>query len=564
MGLFRSQYSTRGGFRLATFGTLLIGSGIAAGVFVGMPKLHQSMALTDAPVSLTCIELLRDGVPENTSMVTLRDAQVHPPGELMIGSDEHPLPPMLSKMSGVLADPRATAMVDRLVRGDVSPRGVIRCDGPQPLGLSPGRETAEAATREIEETGSLTVHVSEDPTARLVCQAADYLQLAMPETMKQAASIPTYLLQPVSQIATRREASVWVLGGAVAVAIGFVLCGSASLGWWALFSPLGAILGLPGWILRSGRGGKLTWLITLSTGAAAIGGGFYLVVTLGRLGLPGGDWAWHSAGFLAVSWGAAAMIGTVLSIRANRGRSDSVDALAGITPAVENTRSKKKSKRTATQSDDSNQSMTESRPAALESMISRNDYTHRYLDSPLNVSTSMETVGEVQQQTANLEKLQFDAPLIIGIGRGEDAIEGTVQVGCRNLVLAMTDCFDEDLRFRMVSFLDDGHVVVSGNGQDPRLSETVNGDTASLRTFNVTDAAKMVTKHLEAAAEIAERRQTSLIELDPSEWRDMVHYSERCMADTLHHAYVEKWDISDEQYGRFGFPPRQVDAHVMV
>ncbi|WP_144059027.1 hypothetical protein [Rhodopirellula sp. SWK7] len=560
MGLFRSSQSTRGGFRRASFGTLLIVCGIAAGVFAGVPMLHQSLTMTQTPVQLSCVELLRGGIPENTSIVVLRDAQVHPPGELELNVDGGAASPMLGKVQAVLAHPRAAVLVDRLVRGDVLPRGMTKRPGPQPLRLTPGRETAEAALNETKETGSLTVHVSEDPTAKLICKIADRLSLPIPDGMQQAAEIPSFSLKPASLIATQRDALLWCVGGGLSMAFGLILCGSSPIGWWAVLSPISALIGLPGVILRNGRGGFITWFLSLIAGGAALAAGYHLAFEMGRLGQAGGIWLWQSAGLLSASFGLAAILGTLLSIRSKRRMGDdNHDALATMVPSVTSSSTKKHRRNT-----ENEESSAEPRPAALQSMISTNDYTRRYLDPRLNVSVNMETAADVQKQTESLERLQFDSPLIIEIARGEDTIEATVQVGCRNLVLAMTDCLDENLRLRMVSILEDGHVVISGNGADERLTDTTDGDTSSLRMHVTGKAAKLVTKHLEVAAEIAEKRRTKMVLLEPNEWRDVIHYSERCMADTLHHAHLEKWDISSASYGRFAFPPQEVSIPAMV
>ncbi|MFG0289006.1 MAG: hypothetical protein ACF8CQ_12565 [Rhodopirellula sp. JB044] len=562
MGLFRSNQPTRGGFRRASFGTLLFVFGLVTSVFVGIPSLHQSLTKNQTPVTLTCIELLRGGVPEETSMVVLRDAEIHPPAKLDLNAAGFSDSPIGDKVQAVLAYPRASKLVDKLVRGDVLPRGMVKRPGPQPLRLSPGRETAEAATAETIETGALVAHVSEDPTAKYICAIADQFSLPVPEGLRQAAKIPAFSLKPASTISTQQNALMWCVGGGLSLALGLVLCGSVRLGWWSILSPISAFIGLPGVPLRSGRGDRMTWLLSIMIGAAGIAGGYHLAFEMGHLGKTGGVWAWQAAGVVSASFGIAALLGTMLSMREKRHTvSLDHDALSEMVPSVT---SKKTSKKQNAPSENTESTDPEPRPAALQSMITSSDYTRRYIDPRLNVSPNMETAADVQKQTESLERLQFDSPLIIEIARGEDTIEATVQVGCRNLVLAMTDCLDDHMRLRMVSILDDGHVVISGNGEDERLTETINGEAASLRTFATTKAPKLVTKHLEVAAEIAERRHTKMVLLEPNEWRDVIHYSERCMADALHYAQREKWEIVDSHYGRFAYPPQPVSAPVMA
>lgn len=563
MGLFRSQDTPRSGFRRATFGTLLIIGGIVTGAFVGVPRLHQSLTASHTPVPLDCIELLREGLPEHSSMVVLRDAQVHPPGELGFDAPGPAPPSMAAKVQSVLANRRAAPLLDRLVRGDVLPRGMLKRSGRQPLRLSQGRETAKVASEEIEQTGTLKVHVSEDPTWKLVCTTADYLKLPVPQSVKQSAEIPHFSLHPASLIGTSREASVWVLGGGCSLALGLILCGSSSLGWWVLLSPLAAVLGLPGVWLRNGRGNRLTWMVSFALGVVCLAAGYHLAITMGRFAQAGGVWLWQAAGLIALAGGVAAILGTMLSIRGARSNSSS-HAHANMASVERGKRTAKKHSQRRKGADEEPDTMFEPRPEALLSKIGTSDYTRRYVDPQLHVSPNMEPPSDVQIQTASLERLQFDSPLIIEIGRGEGTIEATVQIGCQNLVLALTDHLNGHLRLRTVSFLADGHVVLSGNGQDDRLAKPIQGDASSLQVFDVSAAPKLVAGHLQTAAQIAERRHTKLMTLEPNEWRDLVHYSERCMANTLHQAHVEKWEITDAQYGRFAFPPREVAAPVLV
>jgi hypothetical protein len=564
MGMFSSQNSNSGGFRRASLGTLLIVGGAIAGICVGMPMLHQSYTVTQTPVSMSCVELLRDGIPPETSMVSLIDAQVHLPGKVEIGLEGQADSAALAKVQALLALPQAQPLVDRMVRGDVLPRGMTKRPGPQPLRLSAGRDTAETAAEEVLQTGELFVHVSADLTAKLILQASQALQLPVPDRLQLAADIPAYTLQPASLILPRQDAFMWVGGGALALVLGWILCGSCSLGWWAFFSPISALLCLPGFPLRRGRGNRTIWLLTLVAGVAGLAGAHYLMMTRGHFGQSNGIWIWQSAGLLVGTFAVATIAGTVLSIRAKQRPELSDDPFASMAPSAKKKKFKGGRSRKFDDVDAEAEALLRAKPAQLQSMLATNDYARRYLDPRLSVSVNMQTSAAVQAQTESLERLQFDAPLIIEFSRGEDTIEATVQVGCRNLVMAMTDSLNDDLRLRMVSMLEDGHVVISGNGEDERLTTALNGESTSLRVFPTMQAAKLVTKHLEEAADIAQHRRTKMVLLDPSEWRDVIHYSERCMADTLHHAHLEKWDIADAHYGRFSFPPREVTSPVMM
>lgn len=556
MGLFRTQSSTRSSFRLASLGTLLCISGVFAGGIVGVPKLHRVLALSQEPISLTCLELLQSEVPQQSSIVQLSDPFIHPPGEMELPGDETTSMPGLAKMQALLADPRAKEIVDQLVRGDVLPRGVPRRPGHQPLKLSRGRHTAELAQTEVDQTGTLTVHVSKDASPRTICKIAAYLQLPMPATLAAQADLPAYTLHPTSLIGSRREAFVWTVGGAFALALGLVMCGSATSGWWMLFSPVAAIIGLPGMPLRNGRGNRITRAIGVAIGLGSLLAAFYLSVHLGAIGQSHGQWFWQTAGWATASFGFAALGGTWLNARSNRVQNMSSDALSQFA-----TRKKKQSK--AERQADFNQQIA-SKPTQLQNMLDAGKYTRRYFDAKLSVSLKNETSGELENQANRLEKMQFDQPLLIEHCADDRMISATVQIGCRQLVMVVMEEIGEALNIRLTSILEDGHVIVSSGGGDDRLANDFSGEAATVHVFDSSIAAKLVTLHLERAATIAEKRQTKLVLLDANEWRDLIHYSERCLAQTMHELKLERWDVSSSHYGRFSFPPTAVLAVAMA
>ena len=81
MGLFRNKTSAPSGFRRASLGSMLTLGGIVASVFVGLPKLHRALSIRQPPAEMSCLELLQSGIPEQSSLVVLTNAAVHPPGE---------------------------------------------------------------------------------------------------------------------------------------------------------------------------------------------------------------------------------------------------------------------------------------------------------------------------------------------------------------------------------------------------------------------------------------------------------------------------------------------------
>lgn len=556
MGLFRIQSSTRSSIRRTSLGTLLCFSGLFAGGIVGVPKLHRALSMSQEPVERTCLELLQSGVPQKSSIVRLSDAEVHPPGEMELPDEASMVMPGLAKMQVLLADPRAQGLVDQLVRGDVLPRGVPRRPGFQPLKLSMGRSTVESAQNEIDQKGTLTVHLQRDDSARLIQKMASLLRLPLPETLNAQADLPAYTLHPTSLIGSRQEALAWTIGGTTALAAGLVLCGSAKLGWWMIFSPFAAILGLPGIPFRNGRCHRVARWFGAVIGLGSLGAAFYLWVEIGKIGQSGGQWLWHAAGCVAASVGLAILCGVWFNVRSDRVGSRSVGTLSQFA-----TRKRKKSKRE--READFKQQIA-SKPTPLRNMLDGSEYTRRYLDAKLSVSFKSEPSEQLDLQARSLAKMHFDEPLIIEHCADDKMTSATVQIGCRNLVMVVMEDIESRLKIRLTSFLEDGHVVLSSGGTDGRLNQDFSGNATSVHVFESSTAAELVTLHLERAAAVAEQRQTKLVLLEPNEWRDLIHYSERCLAQTMHELKTEKWEVLESYYGRFSFPPTPVSTPAMV
>lgn len=555
MGLFRTKTSTLSGFRRASVGSMLTLGGVVASIFVGLPKLHRALSVSQPPAEMTCLELLQSGIPKQTSLVVLTDAAVHPPGDIELPNQAENSNPALAKVQSLLADPRAKSVVDQLVRGDVLPRGVPNRGGHQPLKLSLGREAAEIAQEDIDKSGSLTVQVTEDPTSRLVCQAASWFKLELPESLVAQKDLPSYTLHPVGKIGSTRDALFWVVAGGLAITIGMISSGSARFGWWFVLSPFGFILGLPGIPLRNGRGNRMTWFASFMFGILGLAAAYQLMIVMGGLGQPQGQWWLQAAGLLCATLGLAALIGTYLSARAVPMNKLSIDTL-DVSASSKSKSSKGKISSVEREADLQNQIAAE--PDKLSSMKAASAYTRRYMDPKLSVSIETQATGELREHNQKLEKLHFDSPLIIETCVDDQRREATVQVGCRNLVLATISMIEDETQTRMTSVLADGHVVMSSNGSDERVGADLDGDFVSLRSFDGTSVSKLVTKHLEIAATFAEQRASQLVPLEPNEWRDLIHFTERCLADALHHAKIEKWDVSNGHYGRFCFPPGEV------
>ncbi|MCC9644947.1 MFS transporter [Rhodopirellula sp. JC740] len=577
-------YSKRRNTRRAAIGSLFFVAGLFAGTIVAVPKLHRAWLAEQTPVEMTCGELLQNGIGE-ASVVRLTDATVAEPPEEMQFAMLEPAPNAMQAMpvgSGMgawmsgdkvsmakktLADalrhPRAQTMLDEMVRGEVMPRHLGGTNMPQPLKLSPGREVAAKAVDEVRSTGSLTVFVSEDPTIQWIADGANLLGVELPESFVDLAKLDCYSLHPVSLTESKQNAAIWAAGSALTLTLGWLLCSSAGWGIWILFCPIAAVAGVFGLPMRSGRGNKVTWTLAFFAGGFCLAAAFVLTVFLGGLGSTPSSWAFQAAGFVSLCAGLALWLGILGSMKTKRNMAMSISSLDNLVVAdpKRSRSSKKAAKKSSGDVDASKFASDGVRQDKLQETLSKNaSYSRRYLDPRLSVPANLTIRDEANENVIVWQNNAFEEPLAIEIGRGDAACSATVQVGCQNLVLAMTDELDGNIRLRLISFLDNGHCLISVDGSYPELTENLSNEFATISVFESADAKKLLAKHLEVSADAAERQHSGLIRLDSNEWRDIVLLSERAVKSVLHDEGLQKWEIHDATYGRFAFPCRPIQS----
>ncbi|MFG0267603.1 MAG: MFS transporter [Rhodopirellula sp. JB055] len=577
--------SKRRNTRRAAVGSVLFLAGLFCGTLVAVPKLHRVLLSEQTPVDLTCAELMQRGVDESP-VVRLTDATIVEPAEELEFALLEPDPTatqnlpvgsgMSAWMSGdkvakaksTLADalrhPRSKKLMDQLVRGEVVPRGFVGQSMPQPLKLTPGREIAVHALEELKATGTLTAYVTEDPTSKWIVQAAERSNLTLPEPFLKSAEMDHYSLHPVSLQESKLNAGIWMGASALAMTLGWLFCSSAGWGLWILFCPIAAIVGIFGLPMRSGRGNRVTWMLAFLTGALCLVAAYGFAFVLGGLGQSQSTWAWQAAGFIAGCAGLALWIGIRGSIKTKRSLALSprcLDELIASDKGRAKGKKKGKGKRASKkdQSDAEQYATLGVQQDKLKETLDKNaSYSRKYLDPRLSVPANAVASPEALEHNLHWQKADFEEPLLVEIGRGEAACAVTIQVGCQSLVLGMTDELDGVVRLRMVSVLDDGHCLVSVDDSYPDLQMSGSNGHATLSVFESVNAQKLLAKHLENAADIAEQRHSRLVTLDSNEWRDIVLLSERVLKSILHDSGQQKWDVRDTTYGRFSYPAQPV------
>ena len=547
---FRPSSQGRRNARRAVFGSVLILGGFVTASLIGTGKLHRALTADLDPVSTSCRQLVsREQL--DSPIFSLTDAAVHPPAAVTTDGLPEDAPEIVSWVYSWMADPRLQPVVDQCVRGQVTPQGLLPTSNAPRLNLGYGRWISDEARTQVKTTGGLVVHVTEDPTAKFLSRALEVFGLDVPDSLRQQANNRAWTLHPVTTIDSVPKASAWGVGGILAMSLGWLLCGSAGLGRWTILCPLGAVLGLPGLPFRSGRGNRMSRTCLVLLGFGLIGLGYQLTVPWGGLLRPTMVWPLLVAATVSISLGIAAVVGGILSARSQRPMELPADWADGL-----GSRPKKNANRKS-KLDDSAASNVIELPPPLKTATT---FVRRYVDPRLSVSAASVPEEEARVQTELLEKLDFEPPLLIEVGRGSGACDVTIQVGCHQMTLAMTDRLDGCLRLRMVSFLECGHVILTANDPDGEFLASCADEAATLTLVETNLATDLLTEHLTVAAEIGEAKGSPMVAFESSEWRDIIHYSERCLADILHHDGRQKWEIMDATYDRFTYPPQTIPA----
>ncbi|MEP4681903.1 MAG: MFS transporter [Rhodopirellula bahusiensis] len=580
--------SKRRNTRRAAVGSVLFSAGLFCGTLVAVPKLHRALSSEQTPVEMTCAELVQNGIGES-SVVRLTDATIAEPSEEMDFAMLEPDPSaaqalpvgtgMRAWMSGdkvamakstiskTLKHPRSKKLIDQMVRGEVIPRDFVGASMPQPLKLSPGRDIAALALEEVKTTGTLTAFVTEDPTSKWIAKSGDYLGVELPEPFVKSAEMDQYSLHPISQTESISNAGIWIGASAFSMTIGWLLCSSAGWGLWILFCPVAAIVGVFGIPLRSGRGNRVTWMLAFFVGAFSLAAAYGLAFVLGGLGQAQSMWTMQAAGFIAACAGMAIWLGIRGSIKTKRSMVLSPGSLDDLflpkkgraKKAKPSEKQKRAKKSSGTDVDADQYATTGVRQDALQETLNKNaSYSRKYLDPRLSVPANAQASPEAMEHNLLWQKADFEEPLLVEIGRGDAACQATIQVGCQNLVLGMTDELDGQVRLRMISVLEDGHCLVSVDDSYPDLQNGGANEQATLSVYESVKAPKLLAKHLENAADLAEKRSSGLVTLDSNEWRDVVLLTERVLKSVLHDEGHQKWEIYDMTYGRFSYPVQDV------
>lgn len=601
--------STRPRSVLVILGGIVAWAGLVGGVLIATPQYHYAMTIQEEPVEMTWHELVENGLTDN-SHVRLIDVAIENKDtpaffEEMLDLDPDADPEDQQAAFEELAEQVDFTQVFEAVSEPlkVFPKGENAKDFPAKVVIPFHCLNIDAAVEEIESAGTLTGHFQFSDGSDIATQlmesfmSAAATQSAKPITdqdapdselagnddssanatgaeteagdMGEDAVIATgktdevatagplpqdadvamdadrgdelqYLYGPVIGIPDRAESAQWFWLAGFAVAFGLVICGAGgpSLAC-CLFFQVPSILSMLGYPMRYGRATKTTRLVYLTIGLGLIGIGYDTMVVKGRIGEVDGDVLAAALGFVPTFVGAAAVLGVFTNVMMHR-------LNLSLEPATK-------------QSAEPKINMTEAcslGPIEAEPSFGFED---RYL-----VPNEQAMPEPLEQVASALLKVGFEHPESMAHQDGLEFKPTLLQLGCQDMVVVDVDLQDGKVATRMTSVLHDGLTMITLSSNIAVENQTRMGTSGMYTSSDSSDPIEMLSSHLEGVIELAEKRQTSIVALEPSELIDVALCSQRVLADIKAQYGEDNVEVEPASYGRFHVPIQPIPSCAAV
>ena len=525
------------------------------------------MTMKEEPVEMTWRELVENGLTDN-SYVRLIDVD--------LSQQENPMGFFEDMLNGFRPEAEAPpedqeaafeAMAANMNFGDFA-QTVMQPIKVYPLDQDPSEVPAvvvvpqtgwatEAAFDEIETEGTLTGRFTLTSTGGFEMQVANALIAAAeahdhladeegiaadePEEMADegledkiaALDGKKWVYEPVFSVVSLSDARQWFWLSGLAVAVGLVICGAGgpSLACCVFFQGP-SILSILGYPMRYGRAGTTTRLVYGGIGIGLISWGYQRMIVEGRFGQLDGDIGLCVIGFLAGSVGAAALLGAITSVAAER-----------LNVSLEPKTKKKEPERKMT--------FTE----ACSLAPPEEDRASGYIEKPLISEFSNSMPDSMQTISESLSSVGFGSPESVAWSDGEDQHRAAlIQLGCQEMVVADVEHIDGEVRSRLVSVLHDGIAVITLSSNTPSQKSMRFGTSGLYSVSECDEPIEMLSAHLEQTISMAEKRDTTVVTIEASEPTDVVLFARRVLTDIRAQYGEENVEVGDHRYGRFCFP----------
>ena len=341
-----------------------------------------------------------------------------------------------------------------------------------------------------------------------------------------------YMLEPMSEPIDRSQASsnFWLIG--FCLSFGLILCASGGPSIvCCVFFMLPSLISLIGYPMRYGRGGTMTRLLYLVIGAGFVGYGYTAMFVQGQFGQINGNPFLHAIGFASLFVGLAGMLSIPTQIIARK-----LFASVEVKPRKPPVK------------------MSLQQACSLTPVDAQPDYE----DPEFSSASDAHLQPEMQMLADALEPLDFTDQQNLQHVHGGSTVSSMLLLGCKGMVVADIESVGGAICSRLVSVLHDGMTIVtiSRNTEADAASRVgANGCYQKSGSVNPID---MMSEHLDRTAELAEKRDSTVVHIDADEITDVSKLGRRVLADVRSQFGEVVQDINYATYGRFRFPPQRI------
>lgn len=351
----------------------------------------------------------------------------------------------------------------------------------------------------------------------------------------EATGQATYHFEPLAEPPSLDYASSWYWLTGLGVAVGLVLCGSGGPSLVCCLAFHGpSLISLLGFPLRYGRGNHATRALYVIVGLGLMSYGYQMTVGAGKIGDIDGSEILVGLGFVPTFVGFGAVLGAVTNFAVER-----------LDISLESSRPNPRRKK-----------MSLKEACSLEPLDA--EKPNAYAD-PKFVSFTQSVHGPpLDHVTEPLATMEFGTPVRYDMTVGTQQHGVSLSLGCRDMVVADVRHHEGDVKVRFLSVLDDGLVVATHDRGHEHLPAKRFGTAAMLLVADESDPLDLISCHLELVAEMAEKRNARVTELESDEIKHVYRYADRCIAGVMAQYGDALLEVDDAEHGRFHYPPRPV------
>ncbi|TWU41254.1 hypothetical protein Q31b_26930 [Novipirellula aureliae] len=587
----RGSFSVLLGFILLICGFVFVATGVVS-------TAHRALVMKAVPTQISYQQLARDGLGDN-AFVSLQNVDFdrnESPSQMesiqaglsklaekanenagSVDAQSVDLKARIEAIKQQMLDPATRAEFARLVADSFTsirlyPQGHISNSTQLGVSLARSGKAIELASEQIDHTGEIRGYISLDKserTRRTIERISDqvnrsdndafdssaWLEIAQEIGNADASETPIYLIDPMDVPPNRTESFAKMAAAGLAIVLGWLLCGSGTASWFMwIFSPIPAIVGMVGFPLRRGRGGRVTRTIYLLIGIFLSAVGAYFMVRSGRFGFTGGSSLEQGLGFMIATTGLAAILATILHRRAQLPLQDFLPP-----PPVPSQQSNDPILRyQSTNGQTASGPQQEKRETLKYAKMKRADEVQYYTDPRFIAATDDACRSATIDVVERLATIGFSNPTFIR--SADDYNSGTIalQFGGEHKVLAEISDNGKRPMVRFISALFDGLAVITVSKNICAASPLQVGENGAYQSINGEPIEDLLTAHLEQTIRLAERRDSQLVTFDHEEKLEICLYARRVFTDLQREFGNGKLEVPSASYERFHFPPQPV------